>query len=166
MKGLRSLTMGAVVVGLVAVGAAAQAQGVGHGGPRGRFGAAGPAGDLPLRALNLTDAQRQQVREVGERHRTNAQSAAQQLRQAMAAQRTAVETLPVDESAIRATAEALASAQTAMAIERAQRRSEVFSILTPEQQEKVKQLQAEREARMKGRLDRMHQRRQQPPRQG
>ena len=165
MKGLRSLTIGVLVAGLLA-GGAAYAQGPGPGGPRGRMGAGGPGGDLPLRALNLTDAQRQQVRDVGARHRSNLQAAGQQLRQAAAAQRAAVETLPVDENAIRVATESLATAQATMAIEQAHVRSEIFSILTPEQQDKVQQLKAAREARMKNRQERLQQKRQQPPRQG
>lgn len=165
MKRFRSFTLGVIVAGLMVGGAAAYAQGPGPGGPRGRMGGA-PGGDLPLRALNLTDAQRQQVRDVGAQHRTNLQAAGQQLRQAAAAQRAAVETMPVDENAIRGSTEALGAAQATMAIEQAHMRSEIFSILTPEQQEKVQQLKAAREARMKGRQERLQQKRQQPPRQG
>lgn len=166
MTRVRLLTFGAIVAAVVAVGAAVHAQGPGPGGPRGRFGHfGGPGGDLPLRALELTDAQRQQVRDITERHRANLQTAGQQLRQAFEAQRAAVEASPVDESQIRSTSEALATAHTAMAIERAQVRSEILSILTQEQQEKVKQWQAERQTRMKERLDRLQKRRQ-PAQQG
>lgn len=166
MKAVRVVTLGVVVAGLVTVGAAVHAQGPGPDGPRARFGrAGGPGGDLPLRALGLTEAQRQQVRDIHERHRANLQTAGQQLRQAFAAQRTAVETTPVDEGQIRSTTEALASAQTAVAIERAQIRSEVIGILTPEQQTKLQQIRAEREARAKQRMERFQKRRQ-PAQQG
>jgi Spy/CpxP family protein refolding chaperone len=160
------------VAGVVAIGAAVHAQGPGLDGPGGqgrpfdsaqgrRFGHfGGPGGDLPLRALELTDEQRQQVRAITDRHKTNMQSAGQQLRQAFEAQRTAIQTSPVDESQIRSTTEALATAQTAMAIERAQIRSEILAILTPDQQQKLSQIQAEREARRKQRMDRVQKRRQ------
>jgi protein CpxP len=164
MTRFRLLTLGAVVAGVVAVGAAVHAQGPGLDGPGGhgkRFGHfGGPGGDLPLRALELTDAQRQQVRAITDRHKANVQSAGQQLRQAFEAQRAAVQTSPVDESQIRSTSEALATAQTAMAIERAQIRSEILAILTPDQQQKLSQIQAERDARMKQRMDRVQKRRQ------
>ena len=160
MTRVRLLTFGAIVAAVVAVGAAAHAQGPGHVGPRGRFGHFGGPIDLPLRALELTDAQRQQVRDIREKHRANLQAAGQQLREAFQAQRAAIETSPVDESKIRSSSEALATAHTAMAIERAQIRSEVLSILTAEQQEKLKQVQAERQTRMKERLDRLQKRRQ------
>lgn len=166
MTRFRLLTLGAVAAGVVAVGAAVHAQGPGPGGPfdsaqgrhGSRFGRGGPGGDLPLRALELTDAQRQEVRAIADRHKTNLQSAGQQLRQAFAAQRAAIQTTPVDESQIRSTTEALATAQTAMAIERAQIRSEILSILTPDQQQKLSQIQAEREARMKQRAERLQKR--------
>lgn len=161
MKRFRLLTTGVIVAGLVAVAAAVYAQGPGPGGPGGRLRHGGGfGGDLPLRALALTDAQRQQVREITERHRPNLQSAGDQLRKAFEAQRNATQALPVDESAIRSTTEALATAQTAMAIERAQIRSEIVSMLTPEQTEKLKQWQAERQTRMKERQDRLQKRRQ------
>jgi protein CpxP len=164
MRRVRLITLGAIVAAVVAVGAAAHAQGPGPDGPRGRFRHFGPV-DLPLRALELTDAQRQQVREITEKHRANLQTAGQQLRQAFAAQRAAIEKTPVDQAAIKSASDGLATAHAAMGVERAQIRSEVLSILTPEQQEKLKQLQAERETRMKERQDRLQKRRQ-PAQQG
>lgn len=161
MTRVRSLTFGAIVTAVVAIGAVVQAQGPGPGGPRGRFGHFGGPVNLPLRALELTDAQRQQVRDITEKHRANLQTAGQQLREAFAAQRAAVEASPVDESQIRSSSEALATAHTAMAIERAQIRTEVLSILTTEQQDKLKQWQAERQTRMKERQDRREKRLQQ-----
>lgn len=167
MKKLRSFTTGIIVAGLMAAGATAYAQGPGGPAEHGRrMRHGGSMGDLPLGALSLTDEQRQQVREAGGRHREALQAAGQQLRQAMAAQHNAGQTLPVDENAIRATTEGLAASQTALAIERAQLRSEIFALLTPEQQEKAKQLHAERQTRMKTRQDQMQQRRQQRKQQG
>lgn len=162
----RMFVIGAAVAGLVAFGAAVHAQGPGRGGPMGHHGArfghfGGPGGDLPLRALNLTDAQQQQVRGVREAHRANLQAAGQQLREAFEAQRNAVQQTPVDEGLIQSTTQALVTAQTALAIEGAHIRSEIFAILTAEQQAKVQEIQAERQARMKERMERMQQRRQQ-----
>jgi protein CpxP len=113
-----------------------------------------------LQQLDLTDAQREQVREVMQRHRDAMQTAGTQLREAHDAQRAAVETAPVNESLIRSTSQALANATTEMALVRARVHTEVWSLLTPEQQEKAKQLKAERQARMKQRLERRQQRRQ------
>jgi protein CpxP len=159
MTRVRLLTFGAIVAAVVAVGAAVHAQGPGPGW-RGGFHHFGGPVDLPLRALELTDAQRQQVRDITEKHRANLQAAREQLRQAFEAQRAAVETSPVDEGQIRSASQALGTAHAAMALERAQIRSEILTILTPEQQEKLKQVQAERQTRMKERLDRLQKRRQ------
>jgi protein CpxP len=161
MSRFRSITITAVVAGMLAAGAAA-AQG--PGGGRGGRGAAGPGGPgvpggpgfggrggpgggLPFRELNLSEAQQQQVRDITREHRDRNQQAADALRTAMDAQRKAVQTLPINEGLIRSTTQALVEAQTDMAIEQARMQSEIFTLLTPAQQDQVKKLQAEREAR-------------------
>lgn len=58
---------------------------------------------------------------------------------------------PVDESQIRSTTQALTSAQTDMAIARAHMQSDVFALLTPEQQAKATQARERREARRRPR---------------
>lgn len=155
MTRFRFVTLGAVIAAVVAVGAAVHAQGPTPGGPGGRGGPGrhfGRFGGLPLMALSLNDAQKQQVSDITEKHRTNLQAAGQQLRQAFGAQHAAMQAMPLDEGQIRSTTTAVATAQAAIAVERAQIRNEVFSILTPEQQDKVKQLQADHEARIKQRM--------------
>jgi protein CpxP len=102
-----------------------------------------------LRELNLSDAQRQQVRDIMQRHRDENRQAADRLRTAMEAQRKAVNTAPVDEGLIRSTSQALAEAQTEMAVQQARMQSEIFAILTPEQQDKARQLQAQRATQSK-----------------
>jgi len=62
--------MAAATLATFVAASAAFAQGAGLGGFRGR----GPGGrvgvELPLRQLELTDAQREQIRQLMERHRT------------------------------------------------------------------------------------------------
>ena len=65
----------------------------------------------------------------------------------MDAQRKAVETQPVNEGLIRSTTQALADAQTEMAIQQARMQGEIFTLLTPAQQEQLKKLRAARETR-------------------
>jgi Spy/CpxP family protein refolding chaperone len=72
----------------------------------------------------------------------------------MAAQRAAVETIPVNEGAIRAAAQDVATAQADMAVDQARLHSDIFSILTVEQQTKAKQLEAQAQARAKERRQR------------
>jgi Spy/CpxP family protein refolding chaperone len=154
MKRFRTLTIVAVLSGLLA-GGVALAQGPGPGGRRGPGGFGGPGGPgrpggpggLPLQALNLTDAQQDQIKQLMEQQRTQNQAVAEQLRAAMEAQRKAVETIPVDEGLIRSTTQALVEAQTEIAILHARLQSEIFSLLTPEQQAQARKLQAERSSK-------------------
>ena len=61
-----------------------------RGGDQARgVGARGGAGLAMLRGLNLTDAQRQQIRTLTEQHREQNRAAEERLRSAMAAQRKA-----------------------------------------------------------------------------
>ncbi len=144
------------------LGTAALAQGPeGRRGGRG-FGHGGRGG-FPLAQLDLTDAQRQQVRDVMQRHREAMRAAGSKLNEAHRAQREAVNTMPVNEGLIRSTSEALAEAQTELALARARAHSEVWTLLTPEQQAKATELRTQRENRMKDRRERMQQRRRQQP---
>ena len=155
------LVVGAAILLVASVGANVYAQGDGPG-RRGRFGQGGPGrGGFPVLAhLDLTDAQRDQVREVRQRYENQMRESGTRLRQAHEAQRAAIETMPVNEGLIRSTTQTLANAQTDMALLRARIHSDVWSLLTPEQQEKAKQLKAQRETRSKQRLERRQQRRQ------
>jgi periplasmic protein CpxP/Spy len=140
-------------VALLATGltTAALAQGGGRRGPEGHGGRMGRGGGFPLQALQLTDAQREQVKSAMQGHRQDLEAAGKRLRQARQAQHDAVEAIPVNEGLIRSTSQALATAETDMAILQARIHSEVWALLTPEQQAKAKELKAQRETRMKER---------------
>src|SRR6266480_3748368 len=105
MTRFRALTLTAVLAGLLAGGVAfAQGQGPGRrGGPGGFGGRGGPGGPggLPLRALNLTETQQDQVKQLMQQYQMQNQKVGEQLRSAMEAQRKAAETIPVDEGLIR-----------------------------------------------------------------
>jgi Spy/CpxP family protein refolding chaperone len=150
MTRFHSIAASAVVAGLLAAGAAS-AQGLrgGPGGPdrpgRGPGGAgAGPA--LALRALDLTDAQRQQIREINEQERTEMRQLNERLRQAVETQRAAIQAIPVNEGLIRQTTDALADVQAEAAIRRAHLYNQVWAVLTPAQQAQATKLRAERAA--------------------
>ena len=64
----------------------------------------------------------------------------------------------VNEPRIRTTIEALAEAQTELAVQQARLQSDIYALLTPEQQERARKLRADREARMKQRQERFQQR--------
>ncbi len=144
-----------------------------QGGPGGRRGPGGPGGfgggrgvGLPLAQLELTDAQKTQLKDVMQRHRADLQAAMKQLGTAHDAQRKAIETTPLNEGLVRSTSDAVGAAQTELAVLQARIHSDVFALLTPEQQAKAKQLSAERETRMKEHLHQFQnrqQKRQQKP---
>jgi protein CpxP len=146
----------ALLVTSLAAGALAQ----GGRGPRGE-GHRGFGMGRGFAGLNLTDAQREQIRDIRQRHEAEMKEARAKVDTARAGHRQAVEAIPVDEGRIRATSQALAEAQADMAVLRARVHSEIFALLTPEQQAKAKELRAQRENRMKERRERMQQRREQ-----
>ena len=152
------------VVALFALaGAAVLAQRPGVRGPRGGgpgFGPGGPQAGLELRALDLTDAQREQVRQLTQQQREQTRALLERARAAREAQRQAVEAIPFNEPQVRAALQALAEVQTELAVQQARIQSDVYALLTPEQQQRLQQVRAEREARTKQRLERMQQRRQ------
>jgi protein CpxP len=153
----RTFTAGVLVAGLLASGAAfAQDQGgPGRpgGGRGGRLGGPGGPGDvgLPLQQLNLSDSQRQQIRELIQRRRQEGEQVQTRLRAAMDARRAAIEASPVNEGAIRSTTADLVAAETEAAILQAHLRADVLALLTPEQQDQVRKFQAERPAGAGGR---------------
>jgi protein CpxP len=166
MAGALALTLG--------LGSAALAQ-PGFGGPggpggpgfRGPGGPGGPGGplagllalhpELPLPALNLTDAQREQVRTILQGHRDEGRALATRAQTALEALRKASEGT-VDEGAIGQQGQALGAVIAEAAVLRARVRSEVFAILTPEQQAEATKIQAERRTRMQERRAKVQQR--------
>jgi periplasmic protein CpxP/Spy len=115
-----------------------------RGGPRG-FG--GPMGDLGLRGIDLTDAQREQLRTIMESHKQEFEAVRTKLREAHQGLATAATGQTVDEAAIRARSTTLASALADEAILRAKVRIEVNGILTAEQ---LQQVQERRQRKPRG----------------
>ena len=138
------------------------AQGPRGGGPfggRGGRGAFGPGG-FALNQLNLSDTQREQVREIRERFREQTQQVAQRLNAAAEKQRQAIETLPVNETLITSATQDMTAAQVEMAIQEARLNSEIWSVLTPEQQAQATKLRADRKAQMEQRRQEFQKQRQ------
>jgi len=151
-----------VLVAVLLVGGLAFGQGPGFNGPPGRGGGpGGPEFGLPVRELNLTDAQQQQVRELMEQFRTETRTLIEQVRKGEEARRDAVEAIPVDEGRIRSAMQQLAEAETDLAVRQARLHGEIYGLLTPDQQQQAQKLRAERQARLKQRQDRLQQRLQQ-----
>ncbi|MDO8795837.1 MAG: periplasmic heavy metal sensor [Vicinamibacterales bacterium] len=155
----RFFISGAVAALTVALGVGLFAQGPGGpgrrgpgpGGPGGR-GPGGPGSPmgmmggslLPLPMLDLSDAQLDQVKEVMTRHRPEMEAAAKKGQAARQAQQKAVTAVPFDEGAIRAAADATGAAAADAAVLRARVRSEIWTLLTPEQQTRATAIEAQR----------------------
>ena len=155
MVGALALTLG--------VGSAALAQ-PRMGGPGGFRGPGGPlAGllavhpELPLAALNLTDAQREQVRTILQGHREEGRALATRAHTALEALRKASEGT-VDEGAIGQQGQTLGTVIGEAAVLRARVRSEVLAILTPEQRAEAIKMQADRQTRQLERRQKMQER--------
>lgn len=146
------LTLVGVIAALLVTGFV-YAQGPGGpgmrgGGPGGPGGPGGFGQGLMVRQLNLTDAQKDQFKTITQQHRDQNKATMERLRTAMEAARKAVQTMPVNEALIRSTTQDLADAQAEAAIQRAHLQSELFALLTPDQQAQAKKLQAQPESRM------------------
>jgi protein CpxP len=113
-----------------------------------------------LRALDITDAQRQQIRGIVDAREAELKDIGDRMRAAHEGMNALVTADTVDEAAIRARSADVAAVQADAAVLRARVRQEVFSILTAEQQAKAKELRAQAEARAKERAERFRERRQ------
>ena len=168
MSRLTKLAAGICSLGMVAVLSAPMMargpEGRGGRGMRGHGGMRGPMGagmlGLPLRGLELTDAQREQVRGIVSARQADFRAVGDRLRAAHQAQRQAVTRVPVDENEIRARVSEASAVEADFAVLRARVHEQVYQVLTPEQQAKAKTLQAERQ---KKRAERAEQRKQQKP---
>ena len=133
---------------------------MGPGGPGFGAGPGGPLGELGFmfRQLDLSDAQREQVRTVMQSHEAAFKEIGQRMRTAREALDAVVTADTVDEAAIRAKSADVGAVEADAAVLRAKVHQEVFSLLTAEQQAKAKELKAQRQERMKQRGERIRER--------
>ena len=111
-----------------------------------------------LRALNLTDAQKQSVKAIIEKYRAETKAIADAMMPARKALNDAVTADAFDESAIRAASAKVAAAEADGAVLRAKVHSEVWAVLTPEQQQQARQLREHVRNRAGMRLNQLRQR--------
>ena len=124
-------------------------RGRGPGGPGGPGGPRGPMGLIPgLRALTLTDAQREQIKAVMDAHKGEFDAQMEKAGPARKALNDAVMAETFDEATVRQKATDLATAEADGAVLRAKVFSEVWALLTPEQQTRARELKAQAEQRM------------------
>jgi len=141
-------TAGVAVVGLLVSGLAfAQGPRGGPGGRGGRGDAFGPGGlGIPLRQLNLTEAQRTQLEQIRDQHRADMESATKKLAAARQAQRTAIESVPADEAKITSLTQGMTQAEVDVAIHTARLNTAIWNVLTEAQRTELTKLRAERQA--------------------
>ena len=147
------------LVAALAGGALTYAQGPADG-PRGR-GPGGPQGGLALRELDLTDAQQEQVRQLTQQNREQMRSLVDRMRAAQDARRKAVDSVPFNESQVRSAMKDLAEVEADLAVAEARLQADIYGLLSPDQQQRLQQLLADREARAKQRAQQQQQRQQQ-----
>lgn len=105
--------------------------GFGHG-PGGQDGPGRRDGFGPLAGLNLTDAQKEQIKKIHESSAESTRQLREQMRTLHENQRDAM-TGTFDEAAVRAAAEARAKIQVELEVAHARTRVQVENVLTPEQ---------------------------------
>jgi protein CpxP len=149
-----------LVVALLAGGALTYAQDRGPIGPGGR-GPGGPGAGLALRGLDLTDAQREQVRQLTQQNREQMRAVMDRMRAAQDARRQAVEAIPFNESQVRSAMKELAEVEADLAVAQARLQADIYALLSADQQQQLQKLRAERETRAKARAQQQQQRQQQ-----
>ncbi|HEY3380958.1 MAG TPA: Spy/CpxP family protein refolding chaperone [Vicinamibacterales bacterium] len=105
-------------------------------------GGPGRALRLGLRQLGLSDTQKQQVKAILQGHKADFKGFADRLVTARRTLGDAIAVDPINEAAIREKSADLAKVQADLAVFRAQVRKEVFGVLTPDQQQKAKDMKA------------------------
>ncbi len=120
-----------------------------HGG-RGMDGGFGHFG----RNLNLSDAQKTQMQQIGERFKASTKSLHEQLRNLDRNSDAVIDNGTFNESAVRQAAQARANLEVELEVSHARRMSEMFAVLTPEQKAQLAQQrqrwQQKREQREQG----------------
>lgn len=125
------------------------------GRPGGPMGGPGDVlGPMMLGRLDLSDAQREQVRTIVESHRDELRELGERGMHARQALEAAVMANVFDEAAIRAAAAEVGVVEADMAVARARISAEVHQVLTAEQQAKLEQLRAQMRERMESRRQR------------
>ena len=117
--------------------------GPGMGGPM--RGPGGPGFGMEFRGLDLSEDQRGQLRKIRESHESEFKAVGEKMRAAREGMRALIEADAINEAAIRAKSTEVAAAEADFAILNAKVRAEAMQILTSEQQQKLKELRAQRQ---------------------
>lgn len=111
------------------------------------FGMRGGMMGFPFKELDLTDAQRAQVKSVMQKEHSTMKPLMQQTHQ-MEQQLKQYSEGTYDEAKVQALVSQQAQTLVQIKVQEARIHNEIYQLLTPEQQSKLKELEANREARM------------------
>lgn len=144
----KNLTLALAMVSALALAPFAIAAAAGQdGGPHGGHGGHGHEFAAEYAKLNLSDAQKANIKQIMQNAFSQTKTQRQNLRQ----QREAFEQMAPTASGYQAAATALAQAEGAAATARVQQRAavraQIYAVLTPAQQAQLATLKAERQAR-------------------
>ncbi len=149
---MKKFTIGFLVFAMVAIGTVFALAQRGDKGIHGRgFGHRGF--ERMAEKLNLTDAQKEQVKQISEASRAKVKP----LKESMRANRQQLESLTENEPFDEAQVQTIANRQGAIAaqiiVEKERAKWEIFQILTVEQRAQAKQLKEQMKERFKGRFN-------------
>jgi Spy/CpxP family protein refolding chaperone len=108
------------------------------------------------KALNLTDAQRQQLHQMLQSDHSANKGLMLNLLNAQKALHAAIVKNPNDETTIRSLSATVGNAKTELTVQRAKIRSQIVGVLTPDQKEKLAQLDQKRDSRLQKRIDHLN----------
>jgi Spy/CpxP family protein refolding chaperone len=120
-------------------------RGGGFGGPMGLAG-------FGARELGVTDEQRKQMQGIFEAHKDELKTVGDKVMEARKALREAMASEAADEATIRDVANAVGAAESEAIVAQFRVRKEAFQVLTPEQQQKAKELRGRMNERMNERM--------------
>jgi len=98
--------------------------------------------------LGLSSQQKQEVKDIFAKSRSQAEPLMKQIKTERHALRELVQADVIDEAAIRAQSAKVAAVEADLAVQRAHVAQQIRAILTPEQVQKFKAIQAKRDSRM------------------
>jgi protein CpxP len=124
----------------------------GRGRMGGPGGPGGPMGMLPmLRELNLTDAQKDQIKSIAASHKDEWQAIFERERKAREALNQAVTADALNDALVRQKSAELGAVEADAAVARAHAHAEVMQILTADQKAQLKELQSKMKEHGRGR---------------
>ena len=105
-------------------------------------------------ALGITDAQRQQIRAILRDALPTLKPLVESIMRERQALRTAIQRSPIDETAIRAQSAKVAAVEADIAVERARLFQKIQPVLTPEQLQRIHEIEASMHKKIGGKLAR------------